>query len=873
MSIQIMYANNNIITCTIYNNSHSNVINSISDNVIYDINKGFIKAIYNGEEFTFNLTLKEKQIKFISNNKKFIAKIICYEEIIFICEQLNIKNNPHVYLKNNDYFPVSIENFSKIIVNEIDYIKNLEISQIKIKDLEEIYNKRNKNNKQCIKKKIEINKINPNLNIYYPDILKNETIYFTLNRIKLFSDINHFIEDTDEYNHIFEDKRKKILFPFYGNYASGKSLTLIILNNQKNSIYINFKCLNKNFGTTIFWDLIFSEIMNIYINENKTFEEYIDCIKSIHQSNYNKKSVLEIISNLIIEVHKKRNNNLTIIFLDQYKNNNDNMKKLKKLINQIVEEDLNIKIIMCSSQNDKYFRNIYYQETFYNEKNKDEYLIPFRFYDRIISKEEMKDNIIEHMNEYNYLSFSFEKFEYLPLYINLCIINKNNLGNFIENTKKKIKSKIEEFFNNNEIKNNILEFEEIRQNIDIELSDEKAKQLSKYIPFKYFYFIHNQNNKKIIKYYFPLIKEVWESLILEKSFILFNGDTTTMTGKVIGSIFELNLISYLTKNKENFDIDIIIMVDTIKDMNKIIKSETNQYYNKNIFFIQNNENGPDYDCGYLMGKNVKIVKFCYIQIKKAFSSNLVNKYSCARNFIKTKENFKKHFNLIPEEIYLTYIGLINNYFINLNLKKPKSNELDKINKLFNFCEKQEISIIYYSPSDKLFYKKINNTYVLSKFELFENKNKMHLDSSNVDFNKFFKINKKHYEKETLDNYNFLNKKRELNENYEFKYENYSISNLEIKEFLDKYINNPKILSYIEVIDDNIIIPNIEEDNNILIGLVVNKNKLSIKYLIYKDKIYDIINSKFSKTEDVKIYIYVFGTSLKYKLKQLFDLNN
>ena len=314
------------------------------------------------------------------------------------------------------------------------------------------------------------------------------------------------------------------------------------------------------------------------------------------------------------------------------------------------------------------------------------------------------------------------------------------------------------------------------------------------------------------------------------------------------------------------------MVDTIKGMNKIINSETNQYYNKNIFFIQNNENGPDYDCGYLTGKNVKNVKFCYIQIKKAFSSNLVNKYSCARNFIKIKENFKKLFNLIPEEIYLTYIGLINNYFIDLNLKKPKSNELDKINKLFNFCEKQEISIIYYSPSDKLFYKKINNTYVLSKFELFENKNKMHLDSSNVDFNKFFKINQKHYEKETLDNYKFLNKKRELNENYEFKYENYSISHLEIKEFLEKYINNPKILSYIEVIDDNIIIPNIEEDNNILIGLVVNKNKLSIKYLIYKDKIYDIINSKFSKKEDVKIYIYVFGTSLKVKMKQIFDLN-
>ena len=41
---------------------------------------------------------------------------------------------------------------------------------------------------------------------------------------------------------------------------------------------------------------------------------------------------------------------------------------------------------------------------------------------------------------------------------------------------------------------------------------------------------------------------------------------------------------------------------------------------------------------------------------------------------------------------------------------------------------------------------------------------MHLDSSNVDFNKFFKINKKHYETKTLDNFKFLNKKRELNEN-------------------------------------------------------------------------------------------------------------
>ena len=220
---------------------------------------------------------------------------------------------------------------------------------------------------------------------------------------------------------------------------------------------------------------------------------------------------------------------------------------------------------------------------------------------------------------------------------------------------------------------------------------------------------------------------------------------------------------------------------------------------------------------------------------------------------------------------MTYIGLINKYFIKLNSEDPNSNDLSKINKLYNFCQKKEISIIFYSPIEKIFYRKINNNYESSEFEIFENKHKMHLDSSDVDFYKFFKFNVDHYISETQDNLKFLNRKRELKENFEIKYKNYSISSKEISDFLEKYLYNPKILSFIEV-KDNTIIPNIQEDNYILLGLNIHENKLSIKYLIYHDDIYDVTNFNISKGEDIRVYIYVLATSFKNKLMNILGMN-
>ena len=94
--------------------------------------------------------------------------------------------------------------------------------------------------------------------------------------------------------------------------------------------------------------------------------------------------------------------------------------------------------------------------------------------------------------------------------------------------------------------NNIFEMEEILEIINKEIIYEDLFQLKDYIPMKYF-FEKAKKNCIILKPYFPLINRIWEKIIIDKSVKLFNGEINDYSGKKIGNLLELNIITEISK--------------------------------------------------------------------------------------------------------------------------------------------------------------------------------------------------------------------------------------------------------------------------------------------------------------------------------------
>ena len=62
----------------------------------------------------------------------------------------------------------------------------------------------------------------------------------------------------------------------YGNYSSGKSISLIIFNKYAEfpTLYLNLKALKYSFQTEGYAGILPNEVMNIYIKNNKSYKDY-----------------------------------------------------------------------------------------------------------------------------------------------------------------------------------------------------------------------------------------------------------------------------------------------------------------------------------------------------------------------------------------------------------------------------------------------------------------------------------------------------------------------------------------------------------------------------------------------------------------------
>ena len=61
------------------------------------------------------------------------------------------------------------------------------------------------------------------------------------------------------------------------------------------------------------------------------------------------------------------------------------------------------------------------------------------------------------------------------------------------------------------------------------------------------FFWKSKKNCIILKPFFPLINRIWEKIIIDKSVKLFNGEINDYSGKKIGNLLELNIITEISK--------------------------------------------------------------------------------------------------------------------------------------------------------------------------------------------------------------------------------------------------------------------------------------------------------------------------------------
>ena len=843
-----------------------------------------------GEEtFFICYPIPIKYISIITNDgKKYNSTVYFPDDIKNIISGFQMKKP--FYLEKGQYKAFNYDDnyYCFLLNNDINEIKDLFKEKFDFKNTENKFNEYH--NEFQNKKSVKLNTINRNIYLYSKiDNINEEIFFITQSRSLLFYQLNLFCKNKKR------DEINDLIYGIFGNYASGNSFFLMYFNFKSSfpCLYLNLKALKNANNTNSFPDIINNEIMTLFFKLNKNYEDFKNFISSFLP--YEDKS-LEI---LIISIIIKLKNEEIIIIIDQYNKelfgNENFIIQLKQIL---FNENSKIKLIISSSLNDNSIREEYLKMFFgnnnYKEENKNNinnYYIPYYFIAKLIDtcdiqkfvdKFEKKDN--------NKFIDTLNLFNSLPLYFDLCRQYIENLDKFILNTTERIENKILKFFGG-EI--NLKFMDEIRKMIDNEITIEDLNFYSKYIPFKYFY-IEKNNETLILKTHFPLVNKVWNTIIMKNTVDLFDGEIEYYNGSVIGSLMELNLITNIKSRKIQLDIDSFITVDTINDFKIIVEKDTDKFENKNIFITQKNSNGQNFDIAYIKGKNEKFPKITYIQVKKCYSSNRIDKEKMKNIFEKKKENFKKLLNFIPSEANLIYITLINNKIKNaINIhddyKKDKLRKVSNLNyevnsivysfnQLRNFCFEYGIQLYYYEPKTHLFYINEDNNFVNVKLDLL----RVYDNKFNLIFNHNHIINEFNKNKDICniinENYNeFLNKKRN-NKKFLYKINEFNFGI--VFDFAKNYFNNIKIENFVDLQNTHLECEyyNLTKQKAILCIKKINKNEYNIDSFVYNNifiKVNDnnliIEKSDNSLDRGNDILVIINFDSINYNLKAL--LNN
>ena len=291
---------------------------------------------------------------------------------------------------------------------------------------------------------------------------KNDEIKFQKNKMRSII-FNNIVSQ-------LRDKKELKTFKFTGPSSIGKSFTLFRLSHIcYNIAYINVKVLEehiKDLYTT--YSIIISEL------ERFNIKECLEDIKNIINNNYNAdNSYLNLLLN-IMECLKNIDVNFVFIF-DQFK-----YKYFPKNFMEKLKIFDNIKIVQCSSINDKNIRQeclktwfIVGKNILYLDKNNQDYYLYFeRFYFSENNMNNDSKNIV------------FKQFDYMPKYINK-YKDYQDKNSIYDDTKKCIKAKIDDFCESHKIDNSLL-YSKLKYITNKDYDYNNFEDIIKYCPLKYY---------------------------------------------------------------------------------------------------------------------------------------------------------------------------------------------------------------------------------------------------------------------------------------------------------------------------------------------------------------------------------------------------
>ena len=420
-------------------------------------------------------------------------------------------------------------------------------------------------------------------------------------------------------------------YKFTGPSSTGKSFTLFYLSRVlSNIIYVNFSVLNDN-KNNLFkcYQIIIHELERIDIDNDKLNE-----INLLIQNSYEKQlSPLQLILIIMTFLFTNFKEDSFVFIFDQYKK-----KYMIDGFNHEISKMSNIKIVYCSSINDKDIREECILSWKKNEKNISEFNevtqnFYFYFDDIYTYKQKNYNN-----NDYN--NNILAKFNYIPKYIKMYEDNKKDDISFINEAKNKIEEKVMDFCRKD--KNKYYDIlVHLRYIIDVEYD---FRQLSEVIDFCLlkFFKIQFYESKFKIKPIFPFMRyfinnKFNETICLNYFSNNLYKNNTIENESVKGCYFEESVKYGLQKLKLPSKYEKIITLREITEMEEIIDLD---YY-----YIDNDEQSEEkkMDIDYRGNDN----------IPSNINGNIIS-------FEKLLKEYKIDKNLIQSEILSYQLSLSKN---------------------------------------------------------------------------------------------------------------------------------------------------------------------------------------------------------------------
>ena len=561
------------------NTNWKKVLDLIKENKFYEIYK--------------NYTLYKKEGGYLieKSEKDKITYIFLFDE----------RKSVKIYFDDKNF--VAIEIFTSLEIDKYIESKNKEKKDVYIRGMKgEKYFDNIKNLGFCLKNlELELREKNPLDNLELKDALNFQKDYTPKEYSKFFYD--YFIyEDKDKENEkiLFKNNiiRENILtnilvnlrekeelktFKFTGPSSIGKSFTLLRISHTcYNIAYINLKILDKNKDDLHYtYSIIISELQRFDISK------YLEDLNSLIKKNYyDNNTHLELLLNIMEFLNNFVNLKINFVFIfDQFKHKYiaDGFLEKIKTFNKI-------KIVLCSSINDKNMREECYKTWFLIGKN------------LVKLKKDNQEYFFYFSKIYNYKKVNknpenkiFKKLGYMPKYVNKYkdCIDENIM---LDEVKEKIENKIEEFCSSYGLEKSLL-YSNLRYIINKEYSYEKFEAIIKYCPLKYFV-VNFGKYKFIIKPIFPFMKiiinyklkeiECYDYFKKEK----YKNDVIT-NNYIKGDYFEASAKFELVKlkfpEKKNF---ITKIVNEIVSMDKLI-DKRNRYYMEENEEEEDNSNSEE----------------------------------------------------------------------------------------------------------------------------------------------------------------------------------------------------------------------------------------------------------------------------------------